>query len=136
MASCPPSSPPSSRSFFLGTSNVSVHEAARATTAAPTYYQPFAIGGQRMVGRSGRVLLAGALLPPHRFMQADGAIIANNPVLIALCEAELLWPGAPVEVVLSLGTGTQARGLSRESGRPRHKQRGCPGWRRHPLSRV
>lgn len=62
------------------------HEAVRATTSAPTFYAPAVIGTQRMV---------------------DGAILANNPTLVGLAEAALLWPGAPVDVLLSLGTGTQ-----------------------------
>jgi hypothetical protein len=74
-----------SKSEFLGTANVLCYEAVRATTSAPTYYSPAIIGGQRMV---------------------DGAILQNNPTLIALAEAALLWPGARVETVVSLGTGT------------------------------
>jgi calcium-independent phospholipase A2-gamma len=73
-------------SEFLGTANVFTHEAARATTAAPTIYSPAVIGGARLV---------------------DGAILANNPVLAALSEAALLWPGAPIDVLASVGTGTQ-----------------------------
>lgn len=37
---------------------------------------------------------------------SDGAIVANNPVLVALSEAALLWPGAPIDVLVSVGTGT------------------------------
>lgn len=33
-------------------------------------------------------------------------MLANSPVIIALCEAAVLWPGAHVDVVVSLGTGT------------------------------
>ena len=29
----------------------------------------------------------------------------NNPVHLALSEAALLWPGVPVELLVSLGTG-------------------------------
>jgi hypothetical protein len=72
-------------SEFMGTANVLTHEAARATTSAPTFYAPAVIGGQRMV---------------------DGAILANNPILVGLSEAALLWPGAPIDCVVSVGTGT------------------------------
>lgn len=40
------------------------------------------------------------------FCAVDGAVLANSPVLVALCEAAVLWPGAHVDVVVSLGTGT------------------------------
>lgn len=73
------------RSHFVGASNVTVYEAARATTSAPTFYEPAVIGGLRLV---------------------DGAILANNPSLVALCESAALWPGAHVELMCSLGTGT------------------------------
>ena len=47
----------------------------------------------------------------------DGAVTANNPAVIALQEARLLWPDHPVDVMLSLGVGTsppvrRASGLS------------------------
>jgi predicted acylesterase/phospholipase RssA len=64
---------------------VTVYEAARATTSAPTFYSPAVVGGQRLV---------------------DGAIIANNPSVVALAEAATLWPGANVEVFVACGTGT------------------------------
>jgi hypothetical protein len=70
---------------ILGTANVFAYEAVRATTSAPTFYAPAIVGGQRMV---------------------DGAIINNNPTIMALAEAALLWPGARVDLVASLGTGT------------------------------
>lgn len=72
------------KSEFLGTSKCKVWEAVRATTAAPTYHSPAQIGSQKFV---------------------DGAVCANNPVCVALSEAALLWPGVPVELVVSLGTG-------------------------------
>lgn len=80
---------------FLGTANVYAHEAVRATTSAPTYYAPAVVGGQMMV---------------------DGAILQNNPALLALAEAALLWPGARVDVMLSLGTGTMVPKPNNPSG--------------------
>jgi calcium-independent phospholipase A2-gamma len=82
-------------SEFLGTSSVFAHEAVRATTSAPTYYAPAIIGGQKMV---------------------DGAILQNNPTLIAVTEAMLLWPDTPVELVVSLGTGSQTPKPNNPSG--------------------
>lgn len=69
---------------FKGTSNCSVREAVRATTAAPTFYTPAIIGGMQYV---------------------DGAVLAANPACIALAEAAAIWPGRDVELFLSLGTG-------------------------------
>lgn len=44
-----------------------------------------------------------ALLLSRRFQ--DGAASANNPAALALAEARLLWPGAPIDCLLSLGSG-------------------------------
>lgn len=38
-------------------------------------------------------------------LYCDGALVANNPTAIALQEARLLYPGVPIEMVLSIGTG-------------------------------
>jgi hypothetical protein len=35
----------------------------------------------------------------------DGAIVANNPSIIALQEAQCLWPGRSIDVLVSVGTG-------------------------------
>ena len=35
----------------------------------------------------------------------DGAATANNPAAIALQEALLLWPGLPIDCLVSLGSG-------------------------------
>jgi hypothetical protein len=82
------------RTHFIGSSNASVFEAARATTSAPTFYSPTVISGGRFV---------------------DGAVLANNPSMIALCEAATLWPGVNVEVMASLGTGTVTPRISVDS---------------------
>ena len=37
----------------------------------------------------------------------DGGLVANNPSALALAEASLLWPGKPVDVVVSLGAGIE-----------------------------
>ncbi len=36
----------------------------------------------------------------------DGAATANNPAVIAVQEARLLWPDVPIECLVSLGCGT------------------------------
>jgi hypothetical protein len=45
----------------------------------------------------------------------DGAVTANNPCVIALQEARLLWPDNPLDVVVSLGVGV-APPTRREKG--------------------
>jgi len=35
----------------------------------------------------------------------DGGFRANNPVLVALEEAALIWPNEPIDLVVSLGCG-------------------------------
>jgi patatin-like phospholipase/acyl hydrolase len=58
-------------------------EAGRCTSAAPTFFEPY-------VGL------------------VDGGVWANNPSMVALTEARLLWPGEAL-AVLNLGTGQFAR---------------------------
>ena len=35
----------------------------------------------------------------------DGGVVASNPTAVALHEAKVLYPGVPIELVVSLGTG-------------------------------
>ncbi len=71
-------------SCYLGSFRVNTITAVRATTAAPTFFTP--------------VQWEGGLF-------CDGALVANNPTAVALQEAKVLYPGVPVEMVLSIGTG-------------------------------
>ncbi|KAF2012508.1 hypothetical protein BU24DRAFT_442957 [Aaosphaeria arxii CBS 175.79] len=69
--------------------DVMIREAARATSAAPTFFKPF---------RNERT--------KEGFL--DGAVFHNNPVRIANYESKLLWPDAErchPDILLSLGTG-------------------------------
>ncbi|KAF2134377.1 hypothetical protein P153DRAFT_402048 [Dothidotthia symphoricarpi CBS 119687] len=66
-----------------------IREAARATSAAPTFFKPF---------RNTRTM--------EGFL--DGAVFHNNPVRIANYESKLLWPEAEErhpDILLSIGTG-------------------------------
>lgn len=66
-----------------------IREAARATSAAPTYFKPF---------KNSRT--------HEGFL--DGAVFHNNPVRIANYESKLLWPDAEEhhpDILLSIGTG-------------------------------
>ncbi|MBA7473271.1 hypothetical protein ES707_08606 [subsurface metagenome] len=62
-------------------------EAALATSAAPTYFPAVRIGERTLI---------------------DGGVFANNPSVIALAEARLMWPGDDV-LLVSLGTGIGAQ---------------------------
>ncbi|ETS74066.1 hypothetical protein PFICI_13932 [Pestalotiopsis fici W106-1] len=68
----------------------SIWEAARATSAAPLFFEPITLrrGGATFV---------------------DGAVRANNPVEEAVNEARSLWPDRQVGCLLSLGTGISVR---------------------------
>lgn len=68
-----------------------VFDALRATTGAPTYFEPHALTAD---GR--------------RFCLVDGGVFANNPAMTAYAEAARIAPGRPVRVV-SLGTGSLNR---------------------------
>ncbi|KAK4443152.1 acyl transferase/acyl hydrolase/lysophospholipase [Podospora aff. communis PSN243] len=69
-------------------SDCTIWEAARATSAAPTFFDGIQIGTQLFV---------------------DGAIEANNPVDIVRQEAESIWPDAFqrgwIQCLVSIGTG-------------------------------
>lgn len=56
LARAPPLFPPPLRqSEFIGTSRVKIKEAAQATTAAPTFYNPTIIGMRAVVAVAARV---------------------------------------------------------------------------------
>jgi predicted acylesterase/phospholipase RssA len=61
-----------------------VRDCIRATTAAPTYFSPVKQGDM---------------------LYCDGAFLANNPAAISVAEAQLIFPGVPIECVVSIGTG-------------------------------
>jgi patatin-like phospholipase/acyl hydrolase len=62
-------------------------EVARATAAAPTYFEALALEGRAMV---------------------DGGVFANNPAMCAIAEVMRFQPTAEI-VLLSLGTGQRTR---------------------------
>jgi hypothetical protein len=72
----------------LAGSVCSIWEAARATSAAATFFDPIQIGRQTYV---------------------DGATGFNNPVEVVLEEAESIWPDAKsrIQFLVSIGTGVQ-----------------------------
>ncbi|CUA73013.1 Phospholipase A I [Rhizoctonia solani] len=65
-----------------------IWEAARATSAAPTYFRPMEAGADKV---------------PY----IDGSISGHcNPSGIAIREAEYLWPNRQIGLFMSLGTGS------------------------------
>ncbi|CAO2647539.1 Nn.00g084610.m01.CDS01 [Neocucurbitaria sp. VM-36] len=91
--------------------DLKIREAARATSAAPTYFKPF-VNSRTKEG----------------FI--DGAVFHNNPVRIANYESKLLWPDAEEwhpDILLSIGTahhesdddGCQATKLSHGNAQAR-----------------
>lgn len=73
-----------------GACHHAVWAALRASSAAPYYLEDFRCAG-------------GA----DRFQ--DGATTANNPALVALQEARLLWPDSPPALLVSVGAGAVPR---------------------------
>ena len=66
-----------------------VRRVARATSAAPTYFEPY--DTQDPEGT------------PRLFV--DGGVVANNPAMCALMRARDLWPESSRIVLVSVGTG-------------------------------
>ncbi len=70
--------------------------AARATSAAPTYFSPIEYEGDLLV---------------------DGGVIANNPALYAYFEAKMLYPNCKKFHVLSISTGGAHHTMAMDSAR-------------------
>lgn len=69
---------------LVGTTNNLIWEAARATSAAPTYFPPAVV---------------------DKMTYVDGGVVANNPTEIAWHEASNLFGDDKIGLVLSIGTG-------------------------------
>lgn len=84
------------KSWHPDHAEVRCRDAARATSAAPTYFEPKAL----QTGDQRRVLI-------------DGGIFMNSPSVSAYAEAQKLFPGEPI-AMLSLGTGELTRPIPYE----------------------
>lgn len=76
--------PDGHESRYEGTTEAQLWEALRASSAAPTFFSEIEVNGE---------------------LHADGAIVANNPTAVALHETKCMYPGVPIEVVVSIGNG-------------------------------
>ena len=76
--------PPGMKESFPGRSSSTWLEAMRASSAAPYFFDEFVSDGERL---------------------QDGAIVTNNPAVVAVHEAQRLWPGRAMELMVSVGTG-------------------------------
>jgi patatin-like phospholipase/acyl hydrolase len=77
-----------------------MRQAARATSAAPTYFQP-----------------ALMLLGDKRLALIDGGVFVNNPAMSAYAEARRLFPDERDFLIVSLGTGQLTRPIHYEEAR-------------------
>ncbi|HUX14402.1 MAG TPA: patatin-like phospholipase family protein [Spirochaetia bacterium] len=80
--------------------NFYMRDAARATSAAPTYFAPAYVEPRPPDG--------------ERYCLVDGAVFANNPALAAYIEARKIFPHARKYVIISLGTGQAERRFTYE----------------------
>ncbi|GAB2298843.1 Phospholipase A I [Dionaea muscipula] len=73
------------RSGFVGSCKHHVWQAIRASSAAPYYLDDFSDDVNRW---------------------QDGAIVANNPTIFSIREAQLLWPDTKIDCLVSIGCGS------------------------------
>jgi len=95
--------------------NVPMRFVARATSAAPTYFEPTIVDA------------AGA---PHALI--DGGVFVNNPAMSAYVEAVRLFPDEREFVVVAVGTGTATHPLKYKDA----KNWGLVAWARPVLDVV
>ncbi|GMI72741.1 hypothetical protein like AT1G61850 [Hibiscus trionum] len=73
------------RSAFIGSCKHHIWQAIRASSAAPYYLDDFSDDVYRW---------------------QDGAIVANNPTIFSIREAQLLWPDTKIDCIVSIGCGS------------------------------
>lgn len=88
------------KSWRADRNGVPMWRAGRATSAAPTYFEPAEVE----VGGRVRALV-------------DGGVFVNNPALSAYAEARRLHPNETDFLVVSLGTGEHTRSIARDDAK-------------------
>ncbi|KAM3362609.1 phospholipase A I [Capsicum galapagoense] len=73
------------RNAFMGSCKHRIWQAIRASSAAPYYLDDYSDDVYRW---------------------QDGAIVANNPTIFGIREAQLLWPDARIDCLVSIGCGS------------------------------
>lgn len=91
-------------SRYVGTPDSQLWEGLRASSAAPTFFSEIRVNGE---------------------LHADGAIVANNPTAVALHETKCMFPGVPIELLVSLGNGVSP--AHEHSGREEDEKKNV-GW--------
>ncbi|KAK0734363.1 hypothetical protein B0T26DRAFT_67305 [Lasiosphaeria miniovina] len=91
-----------------------IWQAARATSAAQTYFEPYRH-------------------EPTKKVYEDGAIVRNNPVTVALEEEKRIWSSEiRPDIVVSIGSGICVE----DSGSIRRNERSGGGWKKILPARV
>jgi uncharacterized protein len=88
------------KSWRENTNATAMREAARATSAAPTYFEPARVVADNRM----RTLV-------------DGGVFVNNPAMSAYAEARRLWPNEERILLVALGTGELTRPIRYEEAR-------------------
>ncbi|KAK6149781.1 hypothetical protein DH2020_017306 [Rehmannia glutinosa] len=111
------------RNAFIGSCKHQIWQAIRASSAAPYYLDDFSDGTYVLCSLCDIFLgfsicvIDGSLrnfsLSPFLKLYAtgiyrwqDGAIVANNPTIFAIREAQLLWPDSKIDCLVSVGCGS------------------------------
>lgn len=94
-------------SRYDGTVEAQLWEGLRASSAAPTFFSEIRVNGE---------------------LHADGAIVANNPTAVALHETKCMYPGVPIELLVSLGNGLSPSSAGGGGGGDDEKERRGMGW--------
>lgn len=115
------------RSFRRLCQGISMHQATMATSAAPTYFQPYVIPTHHTFADNPMPALAGK----KNYTLIDGGVFANNPTTLALIEARASYQQETGEslslndiLVVSLGTGALTRVYTYEKA----QHWGLVGW--------
>lgn len=94
-------------------------QVARATSAAPTYFEPFKLETKQEHGAD-------------YFSFIDGGVYANNPAMCAFAEARVMFGSDDDILMMSLGTGELSRGIPYEEA----KDWGLINWAKPMLGIV